>query len=78
LASLAKGLFSAPVPGASQICKAPLRPISIEILPLDAGLPLRNRTPPAKRLSAIPSCAGLMTRLACARAKQAGVDLPPL
>jgi AraC-like DNA-binding protein len=44
----------------------------------DAGLPLRNRTPPAKRLSAIPSCAGLMTRLACARAKAAGIDLPPL
>jgi hypothetical protein len=39
---------------------------------------LRTWTPPAKSLSAIPSCAGLMTRLACARAKQAGIDLPPL
>jgi AraC-like DNA-binding protein len=39
---------------------------------------LRNWTPPAKSLSAIPSCAGLMTRLACARAKATGIDLPPL
>jgi AraC-like DNA-binding protein len=39
---------------------------------------LRNWTPPAKSLSAIPSSAGLMTRLACARAKATGIDLPPL
>ncbi|MGA9320188.1 MAG: AraC family transcriptional regulator ligand-binding domain-containing protein [Xanthobacteraceae bacterium] len=39
---------------------------------------MRYRTPPAKRLSTIPSCAGVMTRAACARARAAGVDLPPL
>jgi AraC-like DNA-binding protein len=68
----------AAVPGrAGQICKAPAPAISIETHPSsDAGL--LNWTPPAKSLSAIPSCAGLMTRLACARAKAAGIDLPPL
>jgi AraC-like DNA-binding protein len=65
--------------GVGQICKAPAPAISIETHPSsDAGLPLRNWTPPAKSLSAIPSCAGLMTRLACARAKATGIDLPPL
>lgn len=44
----------------------------------NAGLPLRNWTRPAKSLSTIPSCAGLLTRLACARAKAAGINLPPL
>jgi len=39
---------------------------------------LRNRTPPAKRLSAIPDCAGLMTRLCCAHAQGAGLDLAPI
>jgi AraC-like DNA-binding protein len=39
---------------------------------------LRDRSLPAKRLNAIPSCAGLLTRLACERARAAGVDLPPL
>jgi hypothetical protein len=29
-------------------------------------------------LGAIPNCAGLMTRLACARAQDVGSDLPPL
>ena len=37
-----------------------------------------KRRPPAKRLNAIPSCAGLMTRLAYAYARKAGIDLPPL
>jgi AraC-like DNA-binding protein len=40
--------------------------------------PLGNRTPPAKRLGAIPSCAGLMTRLACEHARQANLDLTPI
>jgi Arabinose-binding domain of AraC transcription regulator, N-term len=39
---------------------------------------LSNLTRPAKSLSTIPSCAELLTRLACARAKAAGIDLPPL
>ena len=39
---------------------------------------MRDRTPPTKQLGAIPSCAGVMTRAACARARAAGVDLPPL
>jgi AraC-like DNA-binding protein len=42
------------------------------------GTPLRESSLPAKRLNGIPSCAGLMTRLAGARARAAGVDLPPL
>jgi hypothetical protein len=44
----------------------------------NARLPLSNLTRPAKSLSTIPSCAELLTRLACARAKAAGIDLPPL
>ncbi len=39
---------------------------------------MRNRTLPAERINAVPSCAGLMTRLACARARNAGVDLLPV
>ena len=39
---------------------------------------MRKRSPPVKRLNAIPSCSGLLTRLACAHARTAGVDLPPL
>jgi AraC-like DNA-binding protein len=39
---------------------------------------LRSRAPSAKQLSAIPSCAGLMTRLCCTHAQNAGIDLPPL
>jgi AraC-like DNA-binding protein len=39
---------------------------------------MRNRTPPAKRLSAIPDCSGLMTRLCCAHAQSAGLDLAPI
>jgi AraC-like DNA-binding protein len=39
---------------------------------------MRSRTPSSEKLSAIPSCAGLITRLACARAQDAGIDLPPL
>jgi AraC-like DNA-binding protein len=39
---------------------------------------VRNWKPPTKSLSTIPSCAGLFTRLAFARAKAAGIDLPPL
>jgi hypothetical protein len=58
----AKGLFSAAARGRGRC---------------DAGLPLRYG-PPAKRLSTIPSCAGVMTRAACARARAAGVDLTPL
>lgn len=39
---------------------------------------MRNRSPSSGRLSAIPSCAGLITRIACARARQAEIDLPPI
>ena len=39
---------------------------------------MREPSLPVKRLNGIPSCAGLMTRLACERARAAGVDLPPL
>ena len=42
------------------------------------GASLRNRTTPRKRLSAIPDCAGLMTRLCCAHARSAGLDLTPI
>jgi AraC-like DNA-binding protein len=38
---------------------------------------LRNRRPPARQLSAIPSCAGLITRLACAHARNSGINLLP-
>jgi len=41
-------------------------------------MPLGGRTPSSKRLSAIPGCAGLMTRLACAYARRAGLDLQPV
>lgn len=37
-----------------------------------------ERKPPAKRLNEIPSCAGLMTRLAYAHARKAGIDLQPI
>lgn len=38
-----------------------------------------SRSPPSSgRLGAIPSCAGLITRLACARAREAGIDLAPI
>ena len=37
-----------------------------------------ERKPPAKRLNEIPSCAGLMTRLAYAHARDAGIDLQPI
>ncbi len=39
---------------------------------------MRNPTTPGKRLSAIPDCAGLMTRLCCAHAQSAGLDLTPI
>ena len=34
--------------------------------------------PEAKQFSSLPTAAGLMTRLACARAKKAGIELEPL
>lgn len=37
-----------------------------------------ERRPPAKRLNAIPSCEGLMTRLAYAHARKAGIDVAPI
>jgi AraC-like DNA-binding protein len=39
---------------------------------------VRDRKPPAKQLRTNPACAGLMTRLACAYARNAGLELPPL
>jgi AraC-like DNA-binding protein len=39
---------------------------------------MRGRSPSSGQLGAIPSCAGLITRLACARAREAGIDLAPL
>jgi AraC-like DNA-binding protein len=39
---------------------------------------LRDRKPPAEQLHANPTCAGLMTRLACAYARSTGLDLPPV
>jgi hypothetical protein len=39
---------------------------------------MRDRMPRARQLGAIPSCAGVMTRVACAAARNAGVDVPPL
>jgi hypothetical protein len=44
----------------------------------DGGGHLRNRTPASQRFGAFPSYAGLMTRLACERARNAGIDLPRL
>jgi AraC-like DNA-binding protein len=41
-------------------------------------MPLGDRTPSSRRLSAIPGRAGLMTRLACAYAQRAGLDLAPV
>ena len=40
-----------------------------------AGPHLRSRSPSLKRLSAVPSCTGLITRAAAARARDAGIDL---
>lgn len=45
---------------------------------LDGGMPLGDRTSSSRRLSAIPGCAGLMTRLACAYARRGGLDLQPV
>lgn len=39
---------------------------------------MRNPTPALQRLSAIPNRAGLLTRLACERARKSGIDLQPL
>ena len=39
---------------------------------------MRSRSLSSGQLGSIPSCAGLTTRLACARARAAGIDLPPL
>ncbi len=39
---------------------------------------MRSRSPSSEHLGAVPSCAGLFTRFACARACEAGVDLRPL
>jgi AraC-like DNA-binding protein len=39
---------------------------------------MRKRKPAAEQWNRVPSCAGLMTRLACARARDAGIDLAPL
>ncbi len=39
---------------------------------------MRSRSPSPRRLSAVPSCAGLVTRLAYARARRAGADLRPV
>lgn len=41
-------------------------------------LAIRKSTPFSKQLSAIPTGAGLLTRLAYVHAKDAGIDLPPL
>ena len=68
-------------PGAEIALPGTLRPIAntshIASL-LDGGLPVGDRTPSSKRLSAIPGYAGLMTRLACAYAQSAGLDLAPV
>src|ERR1700677_1670249 len=42
------------------------------------GLALRSRAPSAEQLRSIPICAGQMTRLCCAHAENAGIDLSPL
>jgi AraC-like DNA-binding protein len=39
---------------------------------------VRHRSRHARRLGTIPSCAGLMTRLACERARGAGLDVRPI
>lgn len=39
---------------------------------------MRSRSPSSGQLSAIPSCAGLITRLACARAREVEIDLAPI
>ncbi|HEX4408055.1 MAG TPA: AraC family transcriptional regulator ligand-binding domain-containing protein [Xanthobacteraceae bacterium] len=39
---------------------------------------MRSRSPSSGQLGSIPSCAGLFTRFACARAREVGIDLRPL
>lgn len=39
---------------------------------------LRSRSLSPRHLGSVPSCAGLLTRLACARARNSGIALPPI
>jgi AraC-like DNA-binding protein len=41
-------------------------------------LALKGQAAKSRRLGAIPTCTGIMTRLACAHARRLGVSLPPL
>jgi AraC-like DNA-binding protein len=41
-------------------------------------LALKGTVTTSRRLSAIPTCTGIMTRLACAHARRLGLSLPPL